>query len=81
MEADMWSIGVEFFELIYGRQPFPAKDNTERIKNIMNTKPNYSGVEISAEFRDFIERCLTIDPEERINWEEVYDHPMVKNKT
>jgi len=38
---------------------------------------DYSGAKISDHARDFIQRCLTIDPKKRITWSEIYDHPLI----
>jgi serine/threonine protein kinase len=34
-------------------------------------------VNISEKARDFIEKCLTIDPKKRISWKAVYSHPLI----
>lgn len=47
------------------------------LKKIKNSRPDYSSVQISAECRDFIDKCLTVDPKKRISWREVYDHPLL----
>jgi serine/threonine protein kinase len=38
--------------------------------------PSFSGVNINDNTKDFILRCLTFDPEKRISWAELYDHPL-----
>jgi serine/threonine protein kinase len=76
-KADIWSVGVVFYQLIYGDYPFKGITDHDIMLSIKNTRPNYSKVNISDRARDFIERCLTVDPKARISWKEVYSHPLL----
>mgnify|MGYP003502299949 FL=1 len=50
------------------------------LKKIKNNRPNYNKVNISSKAKDFIDRCLTLDPKKRINWVEIYSHELLSNK-
>ena len=50
------------------------------LKKIKNNRPDFSRVNISNDARDFIDRCLTVDPKKRISWQEIYDHPLLVKK-
>ncbi len=50
------------------------------LKKIKNNRPDYSKVNLSRDAKDFIDRCLTIDPKKRISWVEIYSHPLIQNK-
>lgn len=50
------------------------------LKKIKNNRPDYSKVNLSSSARDFIDRCLTIDPKKRINWVEIYSHDLFAPK-
>jgi serine/threonine protein kinase len=76
-KADIWSVGIVFYQLIYGDYPFKGQTDPEIYKNIMKNPPNFDKVNISDKARDFIQRCLTIDPKARISWKEVYSHPLI----
>jgi len=39
------------------------------LKKIKSTRPDYSKVQISDKARDFIDKCLTVDPRKRIRWQ------------
>jgi serine/threonine protein kinase len=52
----------------------------EILKKIKTSRPDYSRVNISASARDFIDRCLTIDPKKRISWVEIYSHELIQSK-
>lgn len=76
-KADIWSIGIVFYQLIYGEYPFKGFSDFEIYKNILKNPPNFDKVNISDKAKDFIERCLIIDPKARISWKEVYSHPLI----
>lgn len=78
MEADIWSVGVVFYQLLYGKYPFMGMSDNEILKKIEQTRPNFSGVNLSENARNFIDRCLTDNPQKRISWLEIYQHPLIK---
>lgn len=79
-EADIWSIGVVYYQLMYGDYPYKGMNDYDILKKIKNQRPDYSRVNISANAKDFIERCLTIDSKKRISWVEIYSHPLIANR-
>jgi serine/threonine protein kinase len=79
MKADIWSLGVVYYQLLYGKYPFMGANDDAVLIKIMTTKPDFKSINISANVKDFIERCLTIDPKQRISWSEIYDHPLIKS--
>jgi serine/threonine protein kinase len=76
-KADIWSVGVVFYQLIYGDYPFKGISDHDILNKIKTTRPTYSNINISDKAKDFIERCLTVDPKARIHWKEVYSHPLI----
>lgn len=64
--------------MLYGKYPFTGYSDDAILRKIKKTKPDFSGVNISANAKDFIEKCLTVDPQKRIPWQDVYDHPLIK---
>jgi len=47
MEADLWSIGVVYYQMIYGRYPYLGLNDYDILKKIKNTRPDFSAVQIS----------------------------------
>jgi serine/threonine-protein kinase ULK2 len=74
-KADIWSIGTCFYELIYGRPPFTAKNIVELLQNIKN-KPVYlsKSIVVSDITADVIRKMLIVNPKHRISWEDLFEH-------
>ena len=77
-KADIWSIGVVYYQMLFGKYPYVARNDYDLLKKLKTTLPDYTGKKISPNAKDFIERCLTTDPAKRIDWKDIYDHPLLK---
>ena len=77
-KSDIWSIGVVFYQLLFGQVPFPGSTVNEIRRNIMR----YWGANlpipsnISTESRQLLQQMLDIDPARRIDWPELFSHPV-----
>ena len=61
--VDMWSVGVIFYEMLYGSRPFGQNMTQERIlkEDVIRNSGPVSFPErrdVSTECKDFISRCL-----------------------
>lgn len=81
-KADLWSIGVCFFQTIFGKLPWNV-DNLPDLERKVQTEsgknlriPNVEGNQISAECKDLLVRLLEQDPKKRIEWDEFFNHPL-----
>ncbi len=78
LKADIWSIGVIFFNMIFGRCPFDTLQNrnkaVDKISLIMEREQFYEGVRISSKVRNFLKQVLVVDPNKRIGWRELIEH-------
>lgn len=79
--ADLWSVGVTFFQLLFGRLPFNATDMPGLYKNIMknsgdNLKFPLECNDISPECQNLIRSMLQADPDKRISWKEFFNHKL-----
>ena len=79
-KADLWSIGVVFYQLLFGVPPFWGKNVAELKKNIIdNSGPRFKFPKaISAEARDLLMRLLTLDPVKRIEWRDFFNHELFR---
>jgi serine/threonine protein kinase len=60
-KCDIWSIGVIYYEMIFGSPPWKARDENELIRNVKNN-PIASVIKkelISARASDLLKKTLT----------------------
>ena len=71
-KADLWSIGVVFYQMLYGKTPFDAKnykDLQKKVKEYSGSNLRFSkDVHISKECKDLLIGLLQYDPKKRIEW-------------
>lgn len=79
--VDVWAIGVITYFLLCGYTPFDRDSNLEEMQAILVADYSFTPVEywrgVSLSARDFIKRCLTIDPHQRMTAHEALSHPFV----
>lgn len=80
--ADLWSIGVILYECLFGRAPYSSKTLDELLQKIkVKQKITISSTAaISSDCRDIMTRLLVHDPEQRISFQQFFDHPFLDLK-
>ncbi|KAI9735820.1 MAG: hypothetical protein M1834_001285 [Cirrosporium novae-zelandiae] len=80
--VDIWAIGVITYFLLCGYTPFDRDSNLEEMQAILIADYSFTPVEywrgVSLSARDFIKRCLTIDPRARMTAHEALQHAWIK---
>ncbi|KAI9471839.1 MAG: kinase-like domain-containing protein [Benjaminiella poitrasii] len=81
--VDMWAIGVITYFLLCGYTPFDGGNTIEEMNAIMRADYHFHEEywkDISDKAKNFIQRCLTVNPEERITAHEALNHPWLSSK-
>ncbi|XP_018335806.1 serine/threonine-protein kinase ULK3 [Agrilus planipennis] len=77
--VDLWSVGIIMFECLFGRNPF-LNMNTKAIVDLMLKRgpielpPNAN---ITPVAEDLLFKLLKHNPDERINFEQFFEHPFL----
>ena len=81
--SDVWAIGVITYFLLCGYTPFDRDSNLEEMQAILIADYSFTPLEywrsVSLSAREFIKRCLTIDPTKRMTAHEALSHPFVND--
>ncbi|KAL4775292.1 kinase-like domain-containing protein [Aspergillus nidulans var. acristatus] len=79
--VDIWAIGVITYFMLCGYTPFDRETNLEEVQAIATANFSFTPVEywrgVSQEARDFIKRCLTVNPKKRMTAHEALQHPWI----
>lgn len=84
IHSDVWAIGVITYFLLCGYTPFDRDSNLEEMQAILEANYSFTPLEywrsVSLSAREFIKRCLTIDPQQRMTAYEALQHPFVNDE-
>ncbi|KAL4500614.1 hypothetical protein ABPG72_003038 [Tetrahymena utriculariae] len=79
IKSDIWSIGVLYFELLYGVTPWTAETEKELHHKVCNVPVQFpKHIKISNESIEFIRGCLQVDERRRFSLEQIENHPLMK---
>ncbi|EGR28771.1 protein kinase domain protein [Ichthyophthirius multifiliis] len=74
-KSDLWSLGFIFYECLYGNTPYTATSQYQLYKNIQKLPLVFpDNFVVSDLCKDFIRRCLVIDENKRIDWNDIFRH-------
>ena len=82
--VDNWAIGVLTYEVLVGMPPFAGPNSPNREDTYERIlKGSYSKIPsfVSDKAKDFITRCLEVDPEKRATAEELLEHEWLVSRT
>lgn len=79
--VDIWAMGVITYFLLCGYTPFDRDTDFEEMQAILNADYSFQPADywrgVSAHAKDFIRRCLTVDPNRRMTAHEALSHGFV----
>lgn len=76
-KCDIWSTGVLFYEILFGKLPWTGTSVPNLYSNIKSKALTYPK-NISSETKDLIAKMLEIKEDKRLSWKELYEHPALK---
>ena len=81
-KADLWSVGIVYYRIIFGINPFSGFTNNDLIRDIdfkldkglvFDKKFN-----VSEDSKDLLRRLLVRDPIKRIDWKDFFNHKLFR---
>lgn len=81
-KVDIWSLGVVFFEMLFGQQPYT---NVEEIMQFGLVESSFPPIDfptgrVSNEAKEFIQMLLAPNPSRRPCIRQLFGHPYIKKQ-
>ncbi|CAD8071471.1 unnamed protein product [Paramecium sonneborni] len=81
-KSDIWSLGVLFYEILFGRPPWQAQTEQELIFKMLNQRISFPDLPpVTETVKDFIKQCLIVDPYLRLGITDLIKHPLIRKPT
>ncbi|CAD8123078.1 unnamed protein product [Paramecium sonneborni] len=77
-KCDIWSIGVMFYELLYGVTPWMANGQCELLEKITTQSLQFPEIPVrSQKVKNLLKRMLTVNEADRISWEDLFTNEII----
>ena len=71
--CDMWSLGVIFYEMLYGKTPWTGFSEYNLFLNIQNNPLSFPpNIARNEKVKDILRKILVKEPEKRMKWDEFF---------
>lgn len=75
-KSDVWSLGIIFYEALYGATPWLATSILDLVQKLESQSVRFPAKPaVSAETQSLITKMLERDEAARLSWEDVFRHP------
>lgn len=75
VKADLWSVGIILYQLVYRKHPYVFTDVMQLIKEINTKKIKFPETDVSLRCIHLMTLLLQVQTEKRISWGEFFIHP------
>ncbi|CAD8154731.1 unnamed protein product [Paramecium pentaurelia] len=72
-KTDIWSLGIIFYEVLYGQTPWKASSIQELMIKIQTVPIKFPAIpRVSDQMKQIISKMLKVDEKDRMSWEELF---------
>ena len=77
-KSDLWSVGVMMYQLYFKEIPYEGNNENEILQKIQSNIPFKQPSD--PKFKDLINKLLVFNVQNRLSWEEYFNHPFFTGK-
>ena len=77
-KCDLWSLGVIIYQMCFNEFPYSGKKEFAILRQIDNLKQSHFKKTHDANLDDLISKLLIPNPQDRLSWEQYFEHPFFK---
>ena len=79
-KCDLWSLGIIIYYLFFSNYPYHGITPIALLNKIKNDRQKTLQSTKNHDLDDLIRKLLIINPDERISWDDYFNHPFFKSK-